>query len=77
KLISVITLTPIESSLFGFVMSMGPLLLLPLMLHVSATAIVGIGLYYLGHRYYLVLLLAATFVHSFYNIYLLRGILVG
>lgn len=77
KLVSVITLAPIASSAFGSVMTMGAMLLIPLVLHVTTTAITSLGLYFKGHRYYVFFLLLATAIHTIYNTYLLRGLLFG
>lgn len=77
KLVSVITLAPIASSAFGSVMTMGAMLLIPLALHVTTTAITSLGLYFKGHRYYVFFLVVATAIHTIYNTYLLRGLLFG
>ena len=77
KLVSVITLAPIASSAFGSVMTMGALLLIPLLLHVTTTAVTSLGMHFTGHRYYVFFLLVATAIHTMYNTYLLRGILFG
>lgn len=77
KLTSVITLAPIASSAFGSVMTMGAMLLIPLALHVTTTAITSLGLYFKGHRYYVFFLVVATAIHTIYNTYLLRGLLFG
>ena len=77
KLVSVITLAPIASSAFGSVMTMGALLLIPLLLHVTTTAVTSLGMHFTGHRYYVFFLLVATAIHTIYNTYLLRGLLFG
>ncbi len=77
KLVSVITLAPIASSAFGSVMTMGAMLLIPLLLHVTTTTITSLGVYFTGHRYYIFFLLVATAIHTMYNTYLLRGLLFG
>lgn len=75
KLLLVITLAPITTSVFGLVMSMGTLLLIPLIIHITGAMIVSLGIYARGVRYYLPLLIMAGMLHSLYNIYILRGIL--
>ena len=77
KLVSVITLAPIASSAFGSVMTMGTLLLIPLLLHVTTTMVTSLGVYFTGHRSYVFFLLLATAMHTIYNIYMLRGLLFG
>lgn len=77
KLVSVITLAPIASSAFGSVMTMGALLLIPLLLHVTTTAVTSLGMHFTDHRYYVFFLLVATAIHTIYNTYLLRGLLFG
>lgn len=77
KLVSVITLAPIASSAFGSVMTMGTLLLIPLLLHVITTMVTSLGVYFTGPRYYVFFLIVATGVHAIYNTYLLRGLLFG
>ncbi|WP_367344362.1 ABC transporter permease [Methanomethylovorans sp.] len=77
KLVSVITLAPIASSAFGSVMTMGTLLLIPLLLHLVTAMITSLGVYFTGPRYYAFFLLAATGVHAIYNTYLLRGLFFG
>ena len=77
KLVSVITLAPIASSAFGSVMTMGALLLIPLLLHVTTTTVTSLGVYFTGPRYYVFFLIVATGVHTIYNTYLLRGLLFG
>jgi ABC-type Na+ efflux pump permease subunit len=75
KLLLVMTLTPITTSVFGLVMSMGTLLLIPLIIHITGAMIVSLGIYARGVRYYLPLIVMAGMLHSLYNIYILRGIL--
>ncbi len=72
KLMMLVTVSTIAESVFGSVISMGSLLIYPLLLHIGCVAIVSFGLRYRG---YAVCLLAATAVHSAYNLYLLRGFL--
>ncbi len=77
KLVSVITLAPIASSAFGSVMTMGTLLLIPLLLHVTTTMVTSLGVHFTGHRYYVFFLLLATAIHTIYNTYIIRGLLFG
>ena len=72
KLMMFFSVAAIAESAFGAVISMGSLLLYPLLLHVICVAIVAIGLRYRG---YATCLLIATAVHSAYNIFLLRGLI--
>ena len=72
KLMMLVTVSTIAESVFGSVINMGSLLIYPLLLHISCVAIVSFGLRYRG---YVACLLAATAVHSAYNLYLLRGFL--
>ncbi|MEA1984859.1 MAG: ABC transporter [Euryarchaeota archaeon] len=77
KLIGLITLSAIASSAFGSVMTLGALLLIPLMLHVTTVLIVVSGLYVKNTRWYLPLVLLASLLHGLYNLYFLRGIIYG
>ena len=70
KLMMLVTVASIADSVFGTILSMGTLLVYPLMLHIGCVAIVAIGLRY---QRYSVCLLAATAVHVAYNFFLLRG----
>jgi len=72
KLMMLVTVASIADSVFGSVLSMGSLLLYPLLLHIGCGAIVSIGLRY---KRYSVCLLAATAVHCAYNLFLLRGVI--
>ncbi|MHC1577010.1 MAG: ABC transporter permease subunit [Methanosarcinaceae archaeon] len=77
KLIGLITLSAIASSAFGSVMTLGVLLLIPLLLHVCTVLVVVSGLYVKNTRWYLPLVLLASLLHGLYNLYLLRGIIYG
>ncbi|TGC08160.1 ABC transporter permease subunit [Methanolobus halotolerans] len=77
KAVAVLTLAPIASSAFGSVMTMGTLLLIPLILHISTTMISSLGMYRLGTGRYLITVLLATIIHSAYNMFILRVILFG
>ncbi|WP_406656140.1 ABC transporter permease subunit [Methanolobus sp. ZRKC2] len=77
KAVAVLTLAPIASSAFGSVMTMGTLLLIPLLLHISTTMVCSLGIWRLGTRRYLISILLATLLHSCYNMFILRGILFG
>ncbi len=72
KLMMLVTVASIADSVFGTVLSMGSLLVYPLLLHIGCVAIVAIGLRY---QRYSVCLLAATAVHVAYNFFLLRGVI--
>jgi RsiW-degrading membrane proteinase PrsW (M82 family) len=77
KLLLIITLAPIATSAFGLVMNMGALLLIPLIIHISGVMIISLGLYNKGAKYYIPLVVLAGILHSIYNIYILRGVLIG
>jgi ABC-type Na+ efflux pump permease subunit len=77
KAVAVLTLAPIASSAFGAVMTMGTLLLIPLLLHISTAASSSIVMYRFGIRRYLLSVILATVVHSAYNLFILRGVLFG
>ncbi|RZN36352.1 MAG: ABC transporter permease [Methanosarcinales archaeon] len=70
KLMVLVTVASIADSVFGTILSMGSLLIYPLLLHIGCVAIVAFGLRY---QRYSVCLLAATAVHVAYNFFLLRG----
>ncbi len=72
KLMMLVTVASIADSVFGTVLSMGSLLVYPLLLHIGCVAIVAIGLRY---QRYSVCLLAATAVHVAYNFFLLREVI--
>ncbi|WP_340819760.1 ABC transporter [Methanolobus sp. WCC4] len=74
KAVAVLTLAPIASSAFGSVMTMGALLLIPLVLHTTTILVSSLVMYKAGTRYYLVSVVLATLVHSIYNIFILRGL---
>jgi ABC-type Na+ efflux pump permease subunit len=77
KAVAVLTLAPIASSAFGAVMTMGTLLLIPLLLHISTAAVSSIVMYRFGTRRYLLSVILATVIHSAYNLFILRGVLFG
>ncbi len=77
KLATILTLAPIANSAFGSVMTMGALLLIPLVLHVSTVAISSLVMYRKGTKWYIVSVLSATAVHALYNLFILRGFLFG
>jgi hypothetical protein len=58
-------------------MTMGTLLLIPLLLHISTAAVSSIVMYRFGTRRYLLSVILATTVHSAYNLFILRGVLFG
>ncbi|SFM48867.1 ABC transporter permease family protein [Methanolobus profundi] len=74
KAVAVLTLAPIASSAFGSVMTMGALLLIPLVLHTTTVLVSSLVMYKKGTRYYLASVVLATLVHSIYNIVILRGL---
>lgn len=74
KAVAVLTLAPIASSAFGSVMTMGALLLIPLLLHTTTVLVSSLVMYKKGTRYYLVSVVLATLVHSIYNLFILRGL---
>lgn len=77
KAVAVLTLAPIASSAFGAVMTMGTLLLIPLILHISTAAVSSTVMYRFGTGRYLLAVITATLVHSIYNLFILRGVLFG
>jgi len=77
KLLVFITLAPIATSVFGSVMTMGTLLLIPLMIHITGVMVVSLGMYAISPRWYLPFVLFASILHGLYNIFILRGILFG
>ena len=77
KVATILTLAPIANSAFGSVMTMGALLLIPLVLHISTVTVSSLIMYRKGTRWYIVSVLAATTVHAIYNMFILRGLLFG
>jgi len=77
KLLFFITLAPIATSVFGSVMSMGTLLLIPLIVHITGVMIVSLGMYARSVRWYLPLVVFASILHGLYNCYILKGVLFG
>ena len=77
KLLVFITLAPIATSVFGSVMTMGTLLLIPLMIHITGVMVVSLGMYTISPRWYLPFVLFASILHGLYNLFILRGILFG
>lgn len=77
KLLVFITLAPIATSVFGSVMTMGTLLLIPLMIHITGVTVVSLGMYAISPRWYLPFVLFASVLHGLYNLFILRGILFG
>ncbi|WP_321429700.1 ABC transporter permease [uncultured Methanolobus sp.] len=75
KAVAVLTLAPIASSAFGTVMTMGALLLIPLLLHVTTIMISSLVMYRKGPNAYKYAVVLATIFHSIYNIAILRGLL--
>jgi len=77
KLLVFITLAPIATSVFGSVMTMGTLLLMPLIVHITGVMVVSLGMYAISPRWYLPFVLFASILHGLYNLFILRGILFG
>jgi ABC-type Na+ efflux pump permease subunit len=75
KAVAVLTLAPIASSAFGTVMTMGALLLVPLLLHVTTIIISSLVMYWKGPDAYKYAVVAATIFHTIYNMTILRGLL--
>jgi ABC-type Na+ efflux pump permease subunit len=75
KAVAVLTLAPIASSAFGTVMTMGALLLIPLVLHIITVMISSLVMYRKGPNAYKYAVVLATIFHSIYNIAILRGLL--
>jgi ABC-type Na+ efflux pump permease subunit len=75
KVVAVLTLAPIASSAFGTVMTMGALLLVPLLLHVTTIIISSLVMYWKGPDAYKYAVVAATIFHTIYNMTILRGLL--
>ncbi|MBP1910537.1 ABC transporter permease [Methanolobus bombayensis] len=76
KAVAVLTLAPIASSAFGTVMTMGALLLIPLLLHITTVIINSLVMYWKGPNAYKYAVVAATIFHSIYNITILREMLL-
>ncbi|HID27572.1 MAG TPA: ABC transporter permease [Methanosarcinales archaeon] len=74
KILVLITLAAIKTSVFGSVMGFG-LLLFPLLLHITSTSVTSLGMRYFGTKWYLLTVLGAVLVHSAYNLYIVRGLL--
>lgn len=75
KAVSVLTLAPIASSAFGTVMTMGAMLLIPLLLHITTVMISSLVMYWKGVNAYKYALVAAAIFHSTYNLVILWGLL--
>ncbi|WMW23918.1 ABC transporter permease [Methanolobus sediminis] len=75
KAVAVLTLAPIASSAFGTVMTMGALLLIPLLLHITTIIISSLVMYWKGPGAYKYAVVAATIFHTIYNMTILRGLL--
>jgi ABC-type Na+ efflux pump permease subunit len=76
KLLLLVVIAGIASSVFGSVMGVG-LLFYPLLLHITSTTAASLGMRYLGTGNYLFSVILASILHSAYNLYLVRGILLG
>ncbi len=75
KALAVLTLAPIATSAFGTVMTMGALLLIPLVLHVTTVMISSLIMYRRGPGAYKYAVVLAAIFHSAYNLFILRGLL--
>ncbi|HEY9207260.1 MAG TPA: ABC transporter permease [Candidatus Methanoperedens sp.] len=73
KLLLLVVISSIAGSVFGSAMGIG-LLVFPLLLHVTSTTVASLGLR--SGKYFLSVLLASI-VHSAYNLYLVRSVLLG
>jgi ABC-type Na+ efflux pump permease subunit len=76
KLLLLVVIAGISSTAFGSVMGAG-LLIFPLLLHVTSTTVASLGIRYSGCRYYFASVILASVVHAAYNIYLVRGVILG
>jgi ABC-type Na+ efflux pump permease subunit len=76
KLLLLVVIASISSSPFGSAMGAG-LLVFPLLLHVTSTTVAALGIRYSGCRYYIVSVILASIVHAAYNLYLVRGVILG
>jgi len=76
KLLLLVVIASISSSAFGSVMGAG-LLVFPLLLHVTSTTVASLGIRYSKCRYYFASVILASVVHAVYNLYLLRGVILG
>ncbi len=74
KLLLLVVIAGIAGSVFGSAMGIG-LLIYPLILHISATTTASLSLKGSGNYPFSVIL--ATVIHSAYNLYLLRGVVLG
>jgi len=76
KLLLLVVIASISSSAFGSVMGAG-LLVFPLLLHVTSTTVASLGIKYSKCRYYFGSVILAAVVHAAYNLYLVRGVILG
>lgn len=76
KLLLLVVISSIAGSVFGSVMGIG-LLIFPLLLHVTSTTVASLGLRYFGTRHYLFSVMLASVIHAAYNLYLVRGVILG
>ncbi len=76
KLLLLVVIASISSSAFGSVMGAG-LLVFPLLLHVTSTTVAALGIRYSKCRYYFASVILASVVHAAYNLYLVRGVILG
>jgi len=74
KLLLLVVIASIAGSVFGSVMGIG-LLIFPLLLHVTSTIVASLSMR--SGMSYLVSVSLATMIHAAYNLYLVRGILIG
>ncbi|HEY9246123.1 MAG TPA: ABC transporter permease [Candidatus Methanoperedens sp.] len=73
KLLLLIVISSITGSVFGSAMGAG-LLLFPLLLHVTSTTAASLGLRSWNYPACVIL---ASVIHSAYNLYIIRGVLLG
>jgi ABC-type Na+ efflux pump permease subunit len=76
KLLLLVVIASISSSAFGSAMGAG-LLIYPLLLHVTSTTVAALGIRYSKCRYYFASVILASVVHAAYNLYLVRGVILG
>lgn len=76
KILLLVVIASISSSAFGSAMGAG-LLVYPLLLHVTSTTVAALGIRYSKCRYYFASVILASVVHAAYNLYLVRGVILG
>ncbi len=74
KLLLLIVITGLAGSVFGSVMGIG-LLIFPLLLHITSTTMASLSMRF-GMNY-LISVILASLIHAGYNLYLVRGVILG